>query len=83
MESPAEGVSGPLVIGAEWLLEMLRNERRRWTVGYYWAPFSIIHEIPEMSSMWNCRFVGFSTQGKPPAAWLTASTMRSCVSSSR
>jgi len=73
MESQAEGVSGPLVIGERWLLEMLRNECRNCTVGYYWAPFSIIHEIPGMSSMWNCRFVGFSTQGKPPAAWLTVS----------
>lgn len=72
-ESPPEGLTGPLVFGADWLLEMIRIESRRLTIGLYWAPFAIVHVIPGMSDMWGTRFVGFSLPGKPPAAWLTVS----------
>ena len=73
LEAQPEGASGPLVFGASWLLEMIRNESRATTLGFYWAPFAIVHDIPNLSHMWNSRFVGFSTPGKPPADWLTVS----------
>ena len=73
LETQPEGPTGPLVFGASWLLEMIRNESRAATLGFYWAPFAIIHDIPKLSDMWNSRFVGFSMPGEPPAAWLTVS----------
>jgi AraC-like DNA-binding protein len=72
-ESESEGLTGPLVFGVDWLLEMVRSESRRSTLGFYWAPFAIIHEIPGLNDMSDGRFVGFSTPGKPPAPWLTVS----------
>jgi AraC-like DNA-binding protein len=72
LEAPPQGVSGPLVIGAGWLLEMLRNEAGT-TLGFFWAPFAIIRDFPDLSGMWNGRFVGFSMPGNPPASWLTVS----------
>jgi AraC-like DNA-binding protein len=71
--APPEELSGPLVTGGNWLVEMLRNESRRSTIGFYWAPFAIVHKIPNLDVMWNSRFVGFSAPGKPPAEWLTVS----------
>ena len=62
-----------MVFGGDWLIEMLRNESRRSTIGFYWAPFAIVHEIPNVNDMWDCRFVGFSAPGQPPAEWLTIS----------
>lgn len=73
LESPPEGMSGPLVFGADWLIEMIRSEAGGSTLGFYWAPFAIIREFPDLSGMWNGRFVGFSAPGKPPASWLTVS----------
>jgi AraC-like DNA-binding protein len=73
LEPLPEGSSGPLVFGAVWLLEMLRSESRRSTIGFYWAPFSIIRDFPDLSGMQDCRFVGYSTPGESPAAWLTQS----------
>jgi AraC-like DNA-binding protein len=73
LEALPEGLSGPLVIGAGWLLEMIRSESRGSTLGLYWAPFAIVHNIPYLSDMWNGCFVGFSTPGNPPAAWLSVS----------
>lgn len=75
LEFPPDGVSGPLVIGAGWLLEMVRSESRSLTLGFFWAPFAIIHDIPELSNMVDGRFVGFTMAGKPPAGWLTVSMM--------
>lgn len=72
-EAPPEGLSGPLVIGNDWLIEMLRSEFRRSTIGFYWAPFAIVHEIPNVNDMSNTRFVGFSASGAAPADWLTVS----------
>jgi AraC-like DNA-binding protein len=66
-------MSGPMVIGGDWLLEMLRSESRQSTIGFFWAPFSIVHDMPNLEYMWNSRFVGFSASGKPPASWLTVS----------
>ena len=73
VEGPPEGISGPLVMGGDWLVEMLRNESRRSTIGFYWAPFAIVHEIPNVHYMWNSQFVGFSASGTPPANWLNVS----------
>lgn len=66
-------MSGPLVMGGDWLVEMLRSESCHTTIGFYWAPFAIIHKIPNLEYMWNSQFVGFSAPGKPPADWLTVS----------
>ena len=73
VEGPPEGISGPLVMGGDWLVEMLRSESRRSTIGFYWAPFAIVHEIPNVHYMWKSQFVGFSASGKPPANWLNVS----------
>jgi AraC-like DNA-binding protein len=60
-------------MGGDWLVEMLRIDARRSTIGFYWAPFAIVHEIPNLQDIWNSPFVGFSAPGKPPADWLTVS----------
>jgi AraC-like DNA-binding protein len=69
LEMPTGG-SGPLVIGPDWLLEMIRSDTGN-AVGFYWAPFSIVSEIPKMEALFGGRFVGFSRPGNPPATWLT------------
>jgi AraC-like DNA-binding protein len=69
LEMPSGG-SGPLVIGPDWLLEMIRSEDGH-AVGFYWAPFSIVSEIPKMEALFGGRFVGYSKPGNPPATWLT------------
>lgn len=73
LTAPPEGVSGPLVFGADWLLEMLRTQNGH-TLGFFWAPFAIVHDFPKVEGIWGGRFVGFSLPGDPPpAAWLTTS----------
>src|SRR5262245_47459116 len=62
-----------MVIGPHWLLEMVRLESRNKTRGFFWAPFSIVHHLPELDDIWNGHFVGFSTAGNPPATWLNVS----------
>jgi len=69
-----EGISGPLVIGSDWLLEMIRNESGQ-TYGFFWAPFAIILDFPQLDGMLTARFVGFSAPCRPPAHWLTTSMM--------
>ena len=73
VEGPPKGLSGPLVMGGDWLVEMVRSVSRRSTIGFYWAPFAIVHEIPNVQDIWNSPFVGFSASGKPPADWLAVS----------
>jgi AraC-like DNA-binding protein len=73
LERLPEGASGPLVFGADWLLEMLRSDSCRSTMGFYWAPFSIIRNFPDLSGMADGRFVGYSAPGRPPHRWLTES----------
>ena len=68
-----EGMSGPMVFGPDWLLEMVRGEDGGSTLGLFWAPFAIIRDFPNLDSMGNVRFVGFSTPTKPPADWLRSS----------
>src|SRR6266853_1682986 len=72
LTTPPEGINGPLVFGANWLLEMIRSEDGV-TWGFFWAPFAIIRVFPELPIRMNGRFVGFSFHSDPPAAWLTAS----------
>jgi len=72
LAGPPEGASGPLVFGADWLLEMLLSTDGH-TLGFFWAPFAIIHEFPKLEGIFGGRFVGFSLPGEPPASWLTTS----------
>jgi AraC-like DNA-binding protein len=72
LESPAEGLTGPLVIGPDWLLEMIRTRDR--TIGFYWARFAIINNFP-LSELLEGQFVGTSMPGDPPASWLVTSMM--------
>jgi AraC-like DNA-binding protein len=74
LSRPPEGLTGPLVIGRDWLLEMIRTERGH-TRGFFWAPFAIICDIPEIESILNGCFVGFSAPLQPPACWLVTSMM--------
>ena len=73
---PSEGtagrITGPMVIGRDWLLEMIRTETGR-TRGFYWAPFAIVTDFPDLVQILNGYFVGFSLPSKPPAPWLTTS----------
>jgi AraC-like DNA-binding protein len=69
---PPEGVSGPLVFGADWLLEMLRTQDGH-SLGFFWAPFAIVHDFPKVEGIFGGRFVGFSLPAEPPASWLTTS----------
>jgi AraC-like DNA-binding protein len=68
---PPKGLTGPMVIGRDWLLEMIRTESGR-SRGFFWAPFAIIHSFP-VDDILNGRFVGFSVPSEPPARWLTTS----------
>ena len=68
---PPEGLTGPMVIGRNWLLEMVRTESGR-SCGFFWAPFAVIHSFP-VDDILNGRFVGFSAPTKPPGRWMTAS----------
>jgi AraC-like DNA-binding protein len=69
----APAVTGHMVIGAGWLLEVLQSEEAR-TFGLFWAPFSIVQtDTPALMGRLKGDFVGFSRPGKPPADWLTES----------
>jgi AraC-like DNA-binding protein len=73
---PAEvsGSSGPMVMGADWMLEMVRFDKGRRTVGLFLASFGLVNlDLPEFAAPGKCSFVGFSTAGNPPADWLKAS----------
>jgi AraC-like DNA-binding protein len=74
MTPPPEGLTGPLVIGRDWLLEMVQTESGH-SRGFFWAPFAIIRDIPEVDRISNGRFVGFSAHSGPPSHWLAASMM--------
>src|SRR5262245_30713360 len=74
VEAPPEGTTGPMVIGRDWLLEMVQSNNGR-TYGFFFAPFAIIRDLPELDRMLNGRFVGFSQPCKPPASWLTESAV--------
>ena len=67
-----EGTTGPLVFGCAWLLEMVRFHNGR-SLGFFWAPFAIVHELPGLDGSSAAEFVGFSGRGRPPADWLTTS----------
>lgn len=77
LELPPAGVSGPpgpLVMGADWMLEMVRFDRGRRTVGLFYAPFGLVNlDLPEFAVPGRCDFVGFSAPGNPPARWLQTS----------
>jgi len=76
MDLPPAGVSasGPLVMGADWMLEMVRFDRGRRTVGLFYAPFSVVNlDLPEFTVPGKCSFIGLSMPGNPPAEWLQAS----------
>jgi len=72
LTAPPEGINMPLVIGREWLLEMVRTETGR-THCLYWAPYAIVHEVPELNRNLKGLFVGFSAPSKPPLDWLVTS----------
>jgi AraC-like DNA-binding protein len=69
---PSDGASGPLVIGRDWLLEMVRA-RRGPSRAFFWAPFAIVTHVPHLDSILHGRFVGFSTPSPPPCDWLVTS----------
>ena len=69
---PPEGTTGPMVIGRDWLLEMVRA-RGGPARAFFWAPFAIVSEIPHLDSILHGRFVGFSIPSRPPCGWLTTS----------
>ena len=71
--APPPDASGPMVFGADWLLEMLRNEETGAAFGFFWAPFAIIWDFPDLKGMSGAEFVGFSQPGKPRVKWLTTS----------
>jgi len=73
LDAPPQDLTGPLVFGPDWLLEMVQTGDR--TLGFYWAPFAIIYELPELTGPLRGQFVGFSFPGRPPADWLTTSMM--------
>ena len=71
---PPEGLTGSMVIGQHWLLEMIRTESGH-TRGFFWAPFGIIRDFPEVDDLINGHFVGFSAPLEPPGHWLVTSMM--------
>src|SRR5688500_17252305 len=75
LEMPAS-MAGPLVIGAGWMLEMVRFETRSRTFGLLLAAFGIMDfDLPEFAGGGPASFVGFSSPGKPPADWLQSSSV--------
>jgi AraC-like DNA-binding protein len=76
MTMPDPAPSGPMVIGAGWMLEMVRFEDRSQTIGLFLAAFSITNfDIPEFAPGRHAAFVGFTSPGKPPAEWLQSSML--------
>jgi len=76
MDLPVTGVAepGPIVMGADWMLEMVRFHNDQRTVGLFYAPFGIVNlDLPQFAVPGKCSFVGWSAPGKPPASWLQAS----------
>jgi AraC-like DNA-binding protein len=64
---------GPMVIGAGWLLEMVRVNNGGRTIGLFLAPFGIVkYHVPEFNTTGTADFVGLSQPGRPPS-WLQAS----------
>ncbi|HET9216572.1 MAG TPA: AraC family transcriptional regulator [Terriglobia bacterium] len=75
MVTPVTGVSGPLIIGSGWMLEMIRPDHGERTLGLFLAPFGIVtFDIPEFSAAGRVRFVGLSSYGPPPP-WLQTSML--------
>jgi AraC-like DNA-binding protein len=76
MDLPAVGVSesGPIVMGADWMLEIVRFHKERCSVGLFYAPFGIVNlDLPQFAGPGKCSFVGWSAPGNPPADWLKTS----------
>jgi AraC-like DNA-binding protein len=73
MGVPPENAAGPMVIASAWLLEVVRIEKLRRTLGFFWAPYSIIDDLQELSDVSDVEFVGLSRPAEPPARWLTTS----------
>jgi hypothetical protein len=69
-----EGLTGPLVIGRNWLLEMIGTGKGHTRV-FFWAPFAIVSDIPQVDRILNGHFVGFSFPAQPPRDWLVTSMM--------
>jgi AraC-like DNA-binding protein len=70
--APPPGVTGPLVMGPDWLLEMLRPQDGECSYGFFWSPFAIVRDFP-IVNVPKGQFVGFSLPTPPPASWLTTS----------
>jgi AraC-like DNA-binding protein len=76
MTMPDPAPSGPLVIGAGWMLEMVHFDDVAQTIGLFLASFSINNfDIPEFASGRHAAFVGFTSPGKPPVDWLKSSML--------
>ena len=76
MDLPVVGVSesGPIVMGADWLLEMVRFHKDRRTVGLFYAPYGIVNlDLPQFAVQGKCSFVGWSAPRNRPAPWLQTS----------
>jgi AraC-like DNA-binding protein len=62
---------GHLVMGSNWMLEMLRGDDGLRTFGLFLAAFGII-QLRQVN-LQSGEFVGYSAPGDPPASWLTTS----------
>jgi hypothetical protein len=65
LTAPPEGINMPLVIGREWLLEMVRTENGA-HVRYLLGVMCDIREVRKLNRTLKGRFVGFSVGSKPP-----------------
>jgi AraC-like DNA-binding protein len=75
LSTPPAGIQGPMIIGAGWMLEMVRVNGGKRTFGLFLAPFGIVEfDIPEFREIGKAEFVGLSRTDNPPH-WLQASTL--------
>jgi AraC-like DNA-binding protein len=74
LHTPVTGVQGPMIIGAGWMLEMVRVPNGARTIGLFLAPFGIVtFDILEFNAIGKAEFVGLSMTRKSPPAWLQTS----------
>lgn len=75
LPTPVEGQNGPLVMGRDWMLEMIQFKPRGRVIGLFLAPFAIVESLgaPEFERPGLANFVGISIPGPPPGKWLLES----------
>ena len=61
LQTPVTGVQGPMILGAGWMLEMVRVANGARTLGLFLAPFGIVtFDVPEFKIAGKADFVGLS-----------------------